>query len=75
MSIESERPIVITGGSVDIAFADTFDPIPNPPPGAKKFQQRNGAKKITTITVTIDGGEPQVFNVSNGKCEVTVEYR
>ena len=74
MSTESERPVVITGGSIDIDFADTFDQTPTSPPGTKKFKQRDDSKKITTITLAIDGGEPQTFGVKSGKCTITVEY-
>lgn len=75
MSQDSERPIVITGGSIDIDFSDTFDEVTALLPGTKKFNQRDTNKKIKTITVTLDNGAPQTFTVQNGKCEIRVDYR
>lgn len=75
MATDSERPIVITGGSIEVDFSDTFDQVTAALQGTKKFKQRDGNKKITTITVVINGGTPQTFNVQNGKCEIRVDYR
>lgn len=74
MSTDSERPLVITGGSIDVVFSDSFEPAPAPS-GDRKFKQKDGNKKIQTITVTIGDDPPQTYNVQNGRCEVRIDYR
>lgn len=63
-----DPPIVISGGSVTIAFDQSLFT----KNGNGKLT--NSAKKISSVEVAVEGQTPQTFEVPDGKVTVTINF-
>jgi hypothetical protein len=63
-----DPPIVVSGGSINIDLDETIFT------SSGSNKRSNANKKITSVEVSVNGGEPQVFKPTNGKITVTINY-